>query len=86
VGQVKADGDRRGREVRLPDPRLRGDEDGDVVEEGPVPELKLSEAQAPRRIFHIPKLTLPRALLHRRHRKKGLKKGHARIELVTRDD
>jgi len=58
----EADGDRRGKGVRLPDPLLRGDEDRNVVEEGPVPELRLSEAQAIRRLFHTQNLTLPSTL------------------------
>jgi hypothetical protein len=58
----EADGDRRGKGVRLPDPLLRGDEDRNVVEEGPVPELRLSEAQAIRRLFHTQNWTLPSTL------------------------
>ena len=49
--------DRRAR--RLHAARLRGDEDGSVVEECPVSEFRLSKTEALRRIFHTRKLTRP---------------------------
>jgi len=57
--QNEADGDRGGRGIGLSDPRLCRDENGDVLEERPVSELRLSKAQAFRRLFHTRKLTAP---------------------------
>ena len=54
-----ADGDRGRGSLGLHATRLRGDEDGGVVEERSVSKLRVSEAQALRWLFHTRKLTRP---------------------------